>query len=391
MNTLLMRYLLKELFQTFTLCVISLLTLVVMARVVHMRELFLGLDLQWQDAILLFSYMIPSFLLVVLPISCMVSVFLTILRMSTDRELVALKAGGISILQLLGAPALFSFLCFLMALVISLHGIAWGMGSFRSLVMQIASTRAKVVIQPGVFNKDLFAGITLFARQVDPETGRLRQIVFEDTTQSGSSSVTVLAPEGEMITDETNGLFMFRLENGRIYRAAGSNISILEFEEYVINMDFASILTGFTLGEVKPKEMSWNSLRLLLPGSTTREFNLYKKAMVEVQKRLALPFACLVLGIFALPLGCSFEGARQQVGIVFSLGLFLVYYSVFSFGMSMGEAGKIPPVIGLWLANVIFAVATGVGLYFTAKERLFSLNSVIETLVARVRPKKSVA
>ena len=391
MNTLLMRYLLKELFQTFTLCVISLLTLVVMARVVHMRDLFLGLDLQWQDAILLFSFMIPSFLLIVLPISCMVSVFLTVLRMSTDRELVALKAGGISIFQLLGAPAIFSFFCFVLALAISLHGISWGMGSFRSLVMQIASTRAKVVIQPGVFNKDIFAGITLFARQVDPATGRLRQIVFEDNTQTGGASLTVLAPEGEMLTDEKNGIFVFRLENGRIYRASGSNISILEFEEYIINMDLASILTGFSLGEVKPKEMGWNTLRSILPGTTKEESSLYKKALVEAQKRLALPFSCLVLGIFALPLGCSFEGARQQVGIVFSLGLFLIYYSVFSFGMSMGEAGKIPPVIGLWLANAIFAVATGFGLYFTAKERLFSLHSGIQTLIARVRPKKDVA
>lgn len=64
--------------------------------------------------------------MLVIPIACMLSVFLTFLRMSTDRKLVALRAGGINIYQMLPAPLLFSVICMLLTLWVSLHWLAWG-------------------------------------------------------------------------------------------------------------------------------------------------------------------------------------------------------------------------------------------------------------------------
>lgn len=84
----------KELVSIFLLCLGALLSLILIGRGLQLRELFLGLDLGLTDATLLFLYLVPFFMLLVVPVACMLSVFLTFLRMSTDRELVALKAGG---------------------------------------------------------------------------------------------------------------------------------------------------------------------------------------------------------------------------------------------------------------------------------------------------------
>ena len=104
MPSLLQRQIFKEIANLFVLAVGVLLTLILISRAVQMRELFLGLDLGILDTVLLFGYMTPLFLMLVIPIACMLSVFLTFLRMSTDRELVALRAGGINIYQMLPAP-----------------------------------------------------------------------------------------------------------------------------------------------------------------------------------------------------------------------------------------------------------------------------------------------
>ena len=93
MPSLLQRQIFKEIANLFVLAVGVLLTLILISRAVQMRELFLGLDLGILDTVLLFGYMTPLFLMLVIPIACMLSVFLTFLRMSTDRELVALRAG----------------------------------------------------------------------------------------------------------------------------------------------------------------------------------------------------------------------------------------------------------------------------------------------------------
>ena len=85
MPSLLQRQIVKEIANLFVLAVGVLLTLILISRAVQMRELFLGLDLGILDTVLLFGYMTPLFLMLVIPIACMLSVFLTFLRMSTDR------------------------------------------------------------------------------------------------------------------------------------------------------------------------------------------------------------------------------------------------------------------------------------------------------------------
>ena len=368
------RHVLKELVQTFLLCAVSLLTLILIGRGLQLRELFLGLQFGVMDVILLFVYMMPLFLLMVLPISCMLSVFLTFLRMSTDRELIALKAGGVSIYQMLRAPALFSLACMGCAIFVSLHGIAWGMGNFRGTVLHIASTRAKIVVQPGVFNKDILAGITLFARAVDPATGALRQVLFEDTTRRDGTSITVLAPEGEITTDEVRGQLVFTLRDGRIYRVQRDSFSILDFGDYVVRLDLGKVFSGVDIGDVKPKEMKWNDLLRIQREKSAPSPRFQGKVGVEIHKRWALPVACLVLGLFAVPLACAFDGMKRQMGVVAALVMFLVYYSIFSLGLTSGETGRIPPVIGLWLPNVLFGVAACTGIYFVGKERVPNLR-----------------
>ncbi len=367
---LLHRCVLKEIAQTFLLCAVSLLTLILIGRGLQLRELFLGLQFSAADIVALFVFMMPLFLLMVLPISCMLSVFLTFLRMSTDRELIALKAGGVSIYQMLRGPVIFSLLCMVCSLFVSLYGIAWGMENFRSTVLDIASTRAKIVVQPGVFNKDILAGITLFARTVDPKTGELRQVLFEDTKHSGGASITVLAPEGEITTDTKRGQLVFTLRDGRIYRVQQEQFSILNFRDYTVRLDLDKAFSGVDIGDVKPKEMSWNELLRLDREHSAPSLRFQRKVGVEIQKRWALPVACLVLGLFAVPLACAFDGMKRQIGVVAALLVFLLYYSFFSLGLTSGEAGRLPPAIGLWLANLLFSVLACIGIYFVGKERV---------------------
>jgi lipopolysaccharide export system permease protein len=381
---LLHRVIFRELAQTFCVCTGSLLVILLIGKGLQSRDLFLGLDLNVSDTLLLFLYLTPTFFTLILPISCMLSVFLTFLRMSSDKELMALRANGISIYQIVGAPAFFSLFCMGLAFVISLHGIVWGMKNFRSTIMEIAHTRAKVIIQPGVFNQDLL-GLTLFARQVDPVSGRLLDVIFEDKTQPENTSMTVLAPTGEILTDEAGGRLVFNLKNGRLYRMDQEQVSILSFENYSIYLDLTKLFSGTELGSIRPKEMSIEDLRKIEDDETSHSVRFLRKVRVEIQKRWALPISCLVLGIFAFPLACSFEGARRQWGVVLSLFFFLLYYSIFSFGLTMGEAGTLSPAIGLWMGNVFFALMAIFGMILVAKERLPSGFFWLRTLGQRIR------
>ncbi|MDL2272765.1 LptF/LptG family permease, partial [Desulfovibrio sp. OttesenSCG-928-I05] len=289
-------YIARDLVRTFVLCMVSLLTLILISRGIHFRDLFFGLEVSFRDILYLFACLTPAFMLIVLPLSCMLSVFLTFLRMSTDRELIALKAGGVSIYQLMRAPVLFAALCMGLNVLVSLYGISWGMNQFRSTVLEIANERAQVVIQPGVFNQDIF-GITLFARKVDPASGEMSQVIFEDRTRDKKNRITVLAPRGTITTDRRTGSLVFMLHDGEIYRADGQQFGILSFREYAIRVDLSTLFKEVDLGEIRPKDMSWQELRTLYTQGTSEALDArnFARVEVELQKRWALPAACIVL------------------------------------------------------------------------------------------------
>lgn len=380
MISLLPRQIFREIAFLFVLGTGVLLTLILISRAVQMRELFLGLNLGVLDTVLLFGYMTPLFLMLVIPIACMLAVFLTFLRMSTDRELIALRAGGINIYQLLPAPILFSIFCTFLTLWVSLHWLAWGMGHFRSTILDIANTRARIVVQPGVFNTD-FPNIVLFARQVDPATGEMSQVLVDDRSRPERNMI-ILAPYGRIDTDQERGELVFNLDKGQIYTSHDDSSSVLSFAEYTVRLPLDSLFNSLDLGEIRPREMSWKQLSTITRTEALKvDINYANKVDVERQKRWAYPAACLALTLFVLPLATAFEGLHRQTGLLLALGMFFIYYSLMSLGFSMGESGALPPVIGLWAPNILFFVLGLYGLWLTAQER----SPRIVELFARLR------
>ena len=58
-----------------------------------------------------------------------------------------------------------------------------------------------------------------------------------------------------------------------------------------------------------------------------------------------------------IPLGISTRKGGKSLGVMLSLLLFFVYYILMAFGLSFAKQGRVSPIIGLWLANVLFALA----------------------------------
>ncbi len=370
---LLQRRLFLEHTKIFFLSMAVLLLFVLMGRALQLRELLLGLELDIWQVLRLFGYLSPFFLLIICPIACMLAIFLTFLRMSTDRELVALKAGGVSLYQMLPAPLFFSVCCAMLGFWISFSLQAWGMGNFRANVLSIASNNARIVIQPGVFNTDL-PNMVLYARKADAEEGTLAGVMVEDHSRKGT--MIILAPEGRLEADYEGGNLLFMLKNGRSYSLDKGSLAVMGFQEYAVQLSVDSLFKGVDLGPVKPKEYTWSRLfdpeqEKLLSRDDPR---MARKMVVERHKRFVFPLACIIMGLFVIPIAASFQGLKQQSGVLLALLLFLVYYSLLMLGISLGESGDLPPVIGMWIPNAIFLAAGCYAIRLSARERMPRLS-----------------
>ena len=186
-----------------------------------------------------------------------------------------------------------------------------------------------------------------------------------------------------MATDHDRGEIVFLLENGRIYRQEDEGVGVLGFDHYAVRMELGKLMRGYDIGEVKPKEMTWDKLNKLSAAPDTAEEhggNFARKIEVERHKRMSLPWACLVLGLFAVPLSNVFQGLSRQWGLVLAMGFFMLYYTLLSIGLTMGEAGTLPPYIGLWLPNAFFLAAGIFGMRLAVSERSIDMVSRIRHL-----------
>jgi len=367
--TLLQKRVFTEICFLFALTWVGLLSLLLIGRLLQLRELFLHQQVTTLDIVSLLVFLSPFFLFMLLPVACLLSVFLVFLRMSNDRELLALRAAGISLYQILPAPALFAVLTFFFALYIGLFGISWGFDNFRSAALELARSKTQLVLQPGIFHND-FPGLTIYAKNVDANN-RLHQVFVKDQTRP-DLTVVIVAPVGYVVTEPEEGQILFALEHGRIYRVHQNAITELRFETYLVRLDLDKLLSGVSIKDKRPREMSWAELRtwLTMPDATRyRSEEFLRKISVEMHKRWVVPGWCIVLGMIAIPLALAFEGLKRKYALILVMGFFFVFYGLFTYGILVAELGILPVFVPLWGQMIFFAIAAALGIWLAARER----------------------
>ena len=82
-----------------------------------------------------------------------------------------------------------------------------------------------------------------------------------------------------------------------------------------------------------------------------------RRYLLELHTRLSYPVACLVLMLVGVPLGVISRRGGKSSGLVFTVLLVLIYYILSYTGIALSRQGKLPPILGVWIANLLFAAA----------------------------------
>ncbi|MFP4084503.1 MAG: LPS export ABC transporter permease LptF [Desulfonatronovibrio sp.] len=373
---------LKEVTLIFAVTLSAMISLIVIGRMIDLKDIFVGQNIAVLDVLKAFFFLSPSFLGLVIPIACMLSIFLCFLRMASDRELTALQSSAVSIKNLILSPLIFSLAAFGCSLYVSLVLISWGSDNFRETALEMIRDQTEVSVQPGVFNQHL-SDMAIYAQHKDLKTGDLENIFIHDQTRP-DNPMTIVAPLGRIISDSDEGEIMFILEQGRIYSLDAPDISVVSFGEYRVRLDLFGLVGGMGMSDKDPEEMSWSELGNVRAAADPGTEN-YRLAGLEQHKRFALPVACLILGFFAVPLGMSLHGIGRNWGLFLAIVCFLIYFSLFTVGLSLGEMGKIPVFIALWIPNIFFGLLAGAGFYYFNQGREFDLTETLTRMFTRNR------
>jgi lipopolysaccharide export LptBFGC system permease protein LptF len=95
--------------------------------------------------------------------------------------------------------------------------------------------------------------------------------------------------------------------------------------------------------------------------ATRQQLSMVRAGMdgldVEIQKKFALSFACIVFVLFGPPIALRFPRGGVGATLGISLVVFGLYYVCLIAGETLADDGKLPPIIAMWMANVIFTIA----------------------------------
>jgi lipopolysaccharide export system permease protein len=306
----------------------------------------------------LFLLVLPQALPYAIPLGVLVGTLITLSRMSSDGEITAMRAAGVSGRRVAPPILAFGFLMTLVAGAASLWLTPWAIRERFKIQNQLIGGQLTAEVQARVFQEQFPNSILYISDIPASSTTRWHRIFLFDTTPSsdrGDSPRVTLASEAIAVPDAAKNRIQLALSNASTYDA-GKDPS-----EYKVTSSPARdmLLQAQRNNEVAPSrpviEMDTGPLyKLAYVNETDPERTL--EARIELNQRLALPFACMLLALAGIPLGVGSRRSGKSSAYVLTVSLAFLYYMGLITAIHFGRQGSVPAGFSVWLPNLAFAI-----------------------------------
>jgi lipopolysaccharide export system permease protein len=363
-------YIFKEIALPFFMILFILTFVLLMGKILQLMDLMINKGVRFIDIAQLIIFLMPSFLLFTIPISLLFGIMMALGRLSTDNELMVLKASGISLYQLAQPILLAAALAFCITTIISYILVPQGNYATKMLLYNVARQKASLGIKEKIFNDD-FKGILLYADKI-PVSGNYMEGVMISDQRLGSEPTTIIAQRAYLVSDLNSLSVTLRLEKGSTHMVdkALRNYRKMDFSFYDVKLDLGSSMADVNAKSKSSTEMTAAEMRQRMKAGELKEADRRELA-IELHKKLSIPMSCIVFALLAIPLGIRKHRAAKSLGFTVGLITLLAYYMLRLGGEALVETGRLPVIIGTWLPVVVFGT-TGLYLFIMAvREKSF--------------------
>lgn len=355
-------YILKEIIPIFFIGLMTLTIILLMDKILKLIELIVARGGSLSDVLMLFLFISPSFLIITIPVAVLLATLLTFGRLSSDSEITAFKASGMSLYQLFFPISIFALATFLLTSFLVFYGLPWGTRGFKTTLYRIARSKADFEIKERVFN-DAFKGLVVYVDRVPLQGSHMEGILIYDQREKGKSH-TILAKEGFVINNLESEEIIFRLKSGDIHRfeSEARTFQKVKFDIYDLKLELINVFAAIER-KLKDREMSIDDIR----GKMEKEKKTGKDTIsyeVELHKRYAVPFTCIIFALIGVPLGIQPHRSGRSYGFILSILILLAFYVSLTASEILAMRKIVPAYSAGWIPNLLFS---GLGIYLLVK------------------------
>ena len=404
------RYLLKELttpfFTTFFVLIFVLLSQFILKNL----DRFLGKGLSL-GIILKFLFLNSAWIIsLAIPMAVLVTTLITFGKLSSNNEITAFKASGITYNALLKPCLAFSFTVLLLLIPYNLWLLPDMNHDVRKLSYKISKNRPDIEFNENMLNilsdKTIYLGDRI-------NTNSFSNIIIFDNKYNNSLN-TIMADDGEFLS--MNDGILLNLNQGSIHEKSTTNQEYRKtfFNNYKIAIPFNELGYNDANNLVKQeREMNIHllieknnyfkekiakeklelidnntlltslkdsvdiinkgTLNILSKNKFNKKINIIKKKIeknnrlipiydkesnkyaVEIHKKFSVPFACIIFVLLGMPLGILAKKSNMGVSVSISLVVFIIYWCFLILGEELADNTIINPMLAMWAPNIFLS------------------------------------
>ena len=302
---------------------------------------------------------LPQVIIYTIPMSILLASLLAFGRLSSDCEVIAFKANGISLYRLIIPVMIMSFMLSMITLVFNefiVPGCSYNARkiAFSTMAVQkIEQLSNNLLIRE---NSEDGTEKIIYAKKYDLQNGFMEDVVFNEF--AGKNPLRVTYADKAVWEDHS-----WSLLNGKTYgyNPTGEVNSLISFGRTTMSLKKSPRDIADT--QKFPEEMtSWEIMDRI---KREKAMNLdYHWLEVQYHMKFSSPFICVVFAMIGVPFGLRPHRSSSSMGFGISLLIIFMYYVIMVTFTTLGNLNFVPAFLACWLPNIIFA---GAGIYLIKK------------------------
>ncbi len=313
----------------------------------------------------LFALAVPFALTFTVPLGVLVGVLIALSRMSTDGEITALRAAGVSSRRVVAPVLTFAFLGMMVTATASLWLTPYSISKTYRILNQLVAAELTAEVQPRIFEEQFPDRVLYVGDVIQGAVVRWRNVFMADLRppqerngakdERGDGPRITVASEAIAVPDLSKNRIQLTMRNSSTHEV-GKDIT----QYFTTGSPMgATLLEATKPNEVHAKEYTeLDTIPLYREAYRNPRLDISKKiaARIELHWRLALPPACILLALIGIPLGVSSRKGGKSAAFVLTIGLAFLYWIGLIAASGLARQHKLPVGLAVWLPNAVFAI-----------------------------------
>ena len=341
---ILRNYLLKEFIGPLVGALGVLTFVMLLGNLVKIADLVINKGVDIYSVSKLFLFMVPYLLTYTLPIAVLTATLMSLGRLSSDNEIIAIRASGVNMFVLIAPLLSLGLIVSLTLVVLNDRVIPYAHFASRKTLIDVGMKNPTAALEPGVFINS-FQKYVLFIYRID-ENKLTNVRIYEP--QEGKPTRTIVARKGEFIAIPENKTVKLKLVDGTADEPDPENpknFFKLNFKTYFMTLNLTQGQNKDDIAK-KPKDMTIQELDDEIRKLQKEEIDP-TPLITEIHKKISLAFSCFVFILLGTPLAIITRRREKSINVGIAFVTVGVYYLLFIGSEALSLQGYVNPNIAM--------------------------------------------